>query len=46
MQANGLPMPTDVYLITTQVEHDEAMDHLLDEGGKFHEFVKNYGLEG
>jgi CRISPR-associated protein (TIGR02584 family) len=39
-------VPTDVYLITTQVGHDEAMDHLLDEGGEFHEFVKDYGLEG
>lgn len=24
-------VPTDVYLITTQVGHDEAMEHLLDE---------------
>ena len=39
-------IPTDVYLITTAVGHDEAMDHLLDEGGAFHEFVKDYGLEG
>ena len=39
-------VPTDVYLITTSVGHDEAMDHLLDEGGAFHEFVKDYGLEG
>jgi CRISPR-associated protein (TIGR02584 family) len=40
-------VPTDVYLITTRVGHDEAMEHLLDhEDGEFHEFVKDYNLHG
>lgn len=39
-------VPTEVHLITTTVGREEAIDGLLDEDGEFHEFVKDYELQG
>lgn len=39
-------IPTEVHLVTTTLGRDKSIDGLLDDDGKFHEFVKEYGLEG
>ena len=39
-------IPTEVHLITTTAGREESIDGLLDDDGKFHDFVKDFGLEG
>jgi CRISPR-associated protein (TIGR02584 family) len=39
-------VPTEVHLVTTTVGRNEAMDELLDEDGRFHNFVADYQLQG
>lgn len=39
-------VPTEVHLVTTTAGREEAIDGLLDDDGEFHEFIKDYQLEG
>lgn len=39
-------VPTEVHLLTTTAGRSEAIDGLLDDDGEFHEFLRDYNLEG